>query len=528
MMLSSEYHDKKQSDENKDESEEDDQNQEVLISGDDRRRRVDVFKPEKDDIYSCIGQLDVEYNYWQQHKFRKTQMGTATVISVVSSNTENEEKEEKTKAIILTCAHNVRLTVLQCDKCDNYRLRRDKNGDKTECNCKHPTSKEITIKATKITFRDRSIQHNNYGETVENYDCKEHYVPDNEYETCPVPKSGFDWAFLQFTDNNTYAERLKKIHIQLVIGSDEFNVKKQREYAIFGYPHIDNNQHALLGMFSDSINQFEIKHNVKTKMQYLQQTAFDTGSGQSGSLIWFKENNIVKICGIHCGGSQGTKSCPTAHNVATLIDENIIDEFNYSVAILNGWKASFLNKSCIITKEQELKLFKKMLWKQFNESTDITLELLYGSKEQNHNKDASAFHLACDGKGSTITIIQSEYKHIFGGYTSIPWSSPKNVKWEFDPVAFLYLLRSQFNQGKIYQIDKNKGKKSVAHNKLNGPCFGRRDVIIKGSESFCFSNDSYNISGNQLCGGNSIIQTQNETKFAFKYECYEVYLLKNN
>lgn len=35
------------------------------------------------------------------------------------------------------------------------------------------------------------------------------------------------------------------------------------------------------------------------------------------------------------------------------------------------------------------------------------------------------FHQLCDGKGPTLTVAMSEYKRIFGGFTTIPWTAPK-------------------------------------------------------------------------------------------------------
>jgi len=37
-----------------------------------------------------------------------------------------------------------------------------------------------------------------------------------------------------------------------------------------------------------------------------------------------------------------------------------------------------------------------------------------------HGWKASAFHINCDGKRNTVTIIESG-NNIFGGFTDIPW-----------------------------------------------------------------------------------------------------------
>jgi hypothetical protein len=48
------------------------------------------------------------------------------------------------------------------------------------------------------------------------------------------------------------------------------------------------------------------------------------------------------------------------------------------------------------------------------------------------------FHNVCDGKGPTLTVVQSEHEQIFGGYTSVPWS--RNIAYYPDLSAFLFQL----------------------------------------------------------------------------------------
>merc|ERR1711902_378582 len=46
-------------------------------------------------------------------------------------------------------------------------------------------------------------------------------------------------------------------------------------------------------------------------------------------------------------------------------------------------------------------------------------KLLFRASE--HGFSASAFHKFCDGYGPSLTIIESNFGNIFGGYTSIKW-----------------------------------------------------------------------------------------------------------
>ena len=52
---------------------------------------------------------------------------------------------------------------------------------------------------------------------------------------------------------------------------------------------------------------------------------------------------------------------------------------------------------------------------------------------------ASTFHELCDGKGPTLTIVESEHGKIFGGFTSVSWSS-LNGRYLPDPTAFVFSL----------------------------------------------------------------------------------------
>ncbi len=70
----------------------------------------------------------------------------------------------------------------------------------------------------------------------------------------------------------------------------------------------------------------------------------------------------------------------------------------------------------MLKSQEELELLKKGLnGKNFN------LELIMrGSRDGFSSK---MFHDLCDGKGPTVTLIESETAKVFGGYTSLPWMS---------------------------------------------------------------------------------------------------------
>ena len=94
------------------------------------------------------------------------------------------------------------------------------------------------------------------------------------------------------------------------------------------------------------------------------------------------------------------------------------------------WKG-FTNK--IIKNKNEVKQL--LSWIEPNDK--YIVKLLYdASLEENTNED---FHKKCDGKGATITLVESSKGKRFGGYTRISWNN--NIKtWMKDINAFLFSL----------------------------------------------------------------------------------------
>ena len=65
-------------------------------------------------------------------------------------------------------------------------------------------------------------------------------------------------------------------------------------------------------------------------------------------------------------------------------------------------------------------------------------KLLYkGSKD---GFRATNFHVMCDGKGPTISVIKSDYDHIFGAFTTVPFRSCDDLEQESDDHAFLFSI----------------------------------------------------------------------------------------
>ncbi len=69
------------------------------------------------------------------------------------------------------------------------------------------------------------------------------------------------------------------------------------------------------------------------------------------------------------------------------------------------------------------------------------LKLLYrGSRD---GFAAADFHRLCDGKGPTLTVVQTPEGCVFGGYASVSWASAGH--WVSAPRSFLFTLRNSRN-----------------------------------------------------------------------------------
>ena len=104
--------------------------------------------------------------------------------------------------------------------------------------------------------------------------------------------------------------------------------------------------------------------------------------------------------------------------------------------------------------------------------------LIYKATEDGF--EGSNFHRHCDNRGPTLTLIQirhrfqtKKFHSIFGGYTTIPWSSRRTRS--SDSEAFLFLFYG--NQIRRFNI-RSANVVAVAHNRVSGPIFGLDDIHI--------------------------------------------------
>jgi hypothetical protein len=48
-----------------------------------------------------------------------------------------------------------------------------------------------------------------------------------------------------------------------------------------------------------------------------------------------------------------------------------------------------------------------------------------------------------------VTLVSSEAGKLFGGYTSVAWSSPIAAEWKKDDKAFIFSLTNRTNHSQV-------------------------------------------------------------------------------
>ena len=132
------------------------------------------------------------------------------------------------------------------------------------------------------------------------------------------------------------------------------------------------------------------------------------------------------------------------------------------------YSALKLEDSSIITTIDPVKQLHA--WVKEVDSKDQKFKLLWkGSRD---GFTASKFHSNCDGKGPTLTVVQSTDGVIFGGFTSYSWCGDGN--YHEDKTAFIYSITKGYKCGK-----QNNTDRSICCYSSYGPLFGSgRDIRI--------------------------------------------------
>jgi len=157
---------------------------------------------------------------------------------------------------------------------------------------------------------------------------------------------------------------------------------------------------------------------------------------------------------------------------------------------MDGMSISSIPESKLLQHDEAKVMILNLLCYGMNDFFVSKMELLYrGSRD---GMKAKSFHSKCDNKGKTLLLCYSDHGHLFGGYTSIPWSS--SGEYHMDKSAFLYVLKSNYLTdddyidygGSIFRLKPDEENHAVLHYKDYGPVFGHgHDLSL-----FCLSDNS--------------------------------------
>ena len=166
----------------------------------------------------------------------------------------------------------------------------------------------------------------------------------------------------------------------------------------------------------------------------------------------------------------------------------------------------FLNSDII---GDDIKI-KKEIKNWINHDINMKFSLLF--KMSRDGSNSSDFHRACDNKGKTLTIIETDNGYKFGGFTPLDWENDKKGKEKNDDLTFLFSI----NQMKKFK-KKNNGRSIYCRYDL-GPLFGSgSDLGIHSNMKTGWSDNSTFLSTYDLTNGSSSFNVKEMEIFKIDY-----------
>ena len=252
-----------------------------------------------------------------------------------------------------------------------------------------------------------------------------------------------------------------------------------------------------------NIDKKEIKYKIEMKKENSNEDFNQIYEGNENNYVVSDKlekntNYEIKLCSVYKGiNSHWTE----IHKVKTKdfdIDSNILSEQEKGNEYLQ--------------KLYEWTGYKKM-------------ELLYrGTKDGDGSK---IFHDKCNNQGPTIILCKNEKGNIFGGFSSITWTSVNNYQTSYN--NFLYTLTNIHGTSPTKFPISRRYERAVYDNSGYGPTFGgNHDLYI--SNNYLSNNSSYCDFGysyiDSLGYGNSIFSGDANSN-NFKLKEMEVFKLLN-
>ena len=264
-----------------------------------------------------------------------------------------------------------------------------------------------------------------------------------------------------------FRQLMKSIKISFI---EKENKIKYNEYYFNGLPipkniefnDIETNSFKVLWKIDElnflNLDKNEIKFRIEIKKENSKDEFIQVYEGNETNYII---NNLEK------DSNYEIKICSTY--------KNKISEFSEIQKIkTNKTISSILNES-----EKAYEFLEKLIeWTGYQK-----MELLYrGTKD---GDSSYTFHNKCNNQGPTISLLKNDKNNIFGGYSSISWTSSGNYKSANG--SFLFTLTNIHNTPPTKFPNTQKYDHAIYHDGGWGPDFGN-DLFVGN----CYLNNNTN------------------------------------
>ena len=252
-----------------------------------------------------------------------------------------------------------------------------------------------------------------------------------------------------------------------------FEFRKERKYDDIKENNINIDELNDISNDSNSYNDENIFNNEKRDKLRLNKKR---GRGRKTSYSSNKNNSLSQ------NKNSSNDILDSNNNNNVVIKNNI--ELNYY--ILKDIKAKRINKvkglyDIINSPDELFMIVNKILYKYckykknnntLNYESKYSFCLINLFDSSIHGDTAEAFHNRCDYKFNTISLIETNSGHRFGGYTSECFESPNEYFDKKDNLSFVFSL------DKMRTYDVIKGKYAISCDKGYGPYFRDDHICI--------------------------------------------------
>ena len=268
---------------------------------------------------------------------------------------------------------------------------------------------------------------------------------------------------------NIFQESMKNLKISFI---EEENTIKYEEYYFNGIPIPSNIKFKEINTDSFKImwklDEVNILNVDKKEINYIVEIRKEKKQKKFSKIYEGKVNNLsidkleknttyeIRLCSVY---KDITSNWTPIYKVKTIFDSKILCETERGEEFVN-------------------KLYEWTGYKQ--------MELLYrGTRD---GSGSNIFHNKCDNQGPTICLIKNDKGNIFGGYSSISWTSD-NGKFKNANDCFLFTLTNIHETTPTKYPNANMNN-SVFHHSKYGPTFGNGFDLHICDNYFNFNNSN--------------------------------------